>query len=145
VHLIDPPPDERTARLINTALAGRTAEPIVSAFFAVFHERWTGAITAEDKKVMKCLRNEIMEVVTERSQRRARPHASRPDEGQEWPTSKVAAVNCLERVFCSAWLAGDSTVVLIEAMKRGVQKNSGAPRRRRINVRKRTQTKMPRR
>lgn len=64
-YLISPAPANWV--LIRTALSDRTAAPIVASFFSVFSQRWHGSVTPEDKKILKCLRREIDEVVTERN------------------------------------------------------------------------------
>jgi hypothetical protein len=67
VYLFGLGPDGGRTMLIEAALAGRTADPIVSAFFSVFFKRWEGQLTPEDTKIMKCLRREIGDMVTERN------------------------------------------------------------------------------
>ena len=43
----------QTQRLIEAALADRTAYPIMSSFFSVFHAYWGDKITTGDKAVLR--------------------------------------------------------------------------------------------
>ncbi len=53
--------------LFGAALADRTAAPIVSAYISVFMQKWEGQMTAEDCKIIKCLRRELDDVVQKRN------------------------------------------------------------------------------
>ena len=53
--------------LVEAALTDRTAAPIVSSFFSVFHARWGDVLTKGDKQIMKCLRRELNELVRVRN------------------------------------------------------------------------------
>jgi hypothetical protein len=53
--------------LLKAALADRTAFPIMSSFFSVFFQRWTGQLTDDDTKIMKCLRKEITHLIEKRN------------------------------------------------------------------------------
>lgn len=61
-HLICPQPNG-TMILIRTALADRTASPIITSFFSVFFKRWEGFIVEKDEKILKTLRKELDEIV----------------------------------------------------------------------------------
>lgn len=49
------------------ALADRTAYPIVSSYFSVFHQYWEEQLTPADIKILQSLRTEIEGLVTERN------------------------------------------------------------------------------
>lgn len=52
---------------LRAALSDRTAGPIVSSFFSVFHTRWAEALTEGDKKILSCLRRELDSLIKERN------------------------------------------------------------------------------
>jgi hypothetical protein len=45
------------------ALADRTAEPIQRSFFAVYFERWSGALTKDDEAILAQMRKEIRDLI----------------------------------------------------------------------------------
>lgn len=53
----------RARLLIEAALADRTAYPIMSSFFSVFHAYWGDQITAGDKVVLRQLRRELTSLI----------------------------------------------------------------------------------
>lgn len=53
----------QTQRLIEAALADRTAYPIMSSFFSVFHAYWGDKITTGDKAVLRQLRRELTSLI----------------------------------------------------------------------------------
>ncbi len=57
----------RNRMLTQAALADRTASPIVSSFFTVFHEFWNGNLSERDIAIMKCLRRELNDLVKTRN------------------------------------------------------------------------------
>jgi hypothetical protein len=67
VHLMAFSLDGTQRPLIQAALAERTASPIVSSFFSVFHKRWEGELAADDIVILKCLRKECDAIVKERN------------------------------------------------------------------------------
>lgn len=67
IHLFGLGPDGERITLIEAALAGRTASPIVSAFFSVFFKRWESHLPEEDMQVLKSLRKELDAIVQERN------------------------------------------------------------------------------
>jgi hypothetical protein len=67
VQLLNLPLDGKTNLLIRAALADRTSNPITSAFFSVFFQRWGGDLTAEDAKLLKHLRKEVDAIGTLRN------------------------------------------------------------------------------
>ncbi len=67
VQLIAPFCEYGQMMRMNTAIADRTASPIVGAFFSVFYERWKSHIGTDEKKILKVLRRELDSVVKERN------------------------------------------------------------------------------
>lgn len=60
-------PDGKRTILFKAALADRTANPISSAFFSVFFERWGELVTDEDSRIIKFLRKEIESLIKTRN------------------------------------------------------------------------------
>jgi len=67
IHLLSPEPNGRQWLLLRAAVADRTASPIGSAFFSVFHKRWEGALTEDDIKILKAMRRELDDLIKERN------------------------------------------------------------------------------
>lgn len=53
----------RAQLLVEAALADRTAYPIMSSFFSVFHAYWGDKITTGDKAVLRQLRRELTSLI----------------------------------------------------------------------------------
>lgn len=60
-------PNGASRFLIQTALADRTAAPITSSFFSVFHLKWSGQLTPADQKILKALNKEIQALIKTRN------------------------------------------------------------------------------